>query len=140
MNKKLKIILSVVSIIIVTAFILLINERNKENIVNEALIALDEESCEKQNGEWASYQSFCNLPTSDSGKECLSGSECEGSCLGEGEPNWVKPEGKNKANEPYPLAVDQASAPKIGKCSEFQNMLGCRFYMVDGKASYMCID
>lgn len=81
----------------------------------------EEESCKKHGGGWISSSCSCNLPTSDAGKECSDGSECDGACLAE----------KEKPGEP---------APTKGKCSEWTIVLGCRYFVTKGVAGMICVD
>lgn len=92
----------------------------------EKPFASDQESCGKLKGKWVEMpaldnptggRSFCNIPTSDSGKKCIDNAECEGSCLAE-------------------KAVD----PAIGKCSDWSVVLGCLSFMENGEAVSECRD
>lgn len=92
----------------------------------EKPFASDKDSCGKLKGEWVQVptfdnptggRSYCNIPTSDSGKECIDEAECQGSCLAE-----------------------KAVEPAIGKCSDSSVVLGCHYYMENGEAVSECRD
>jgi hypothetical protein len=55
-------------------------------------------------------------PTSDSGKQCTSDTDCEGRCI-----------------------ADEKGASE-GQCSGVKNPKGCRTYFPNGKPDYYCID
>ena len=59
---------------------------------------------------------FCNLETTDAGKDCLDFSQCQGVCLSE-----------NKNS-------------RSGKCSDTESVPGCVFEMEGGKSLEVCFD
>jgi hypothetical protein len=83
-------------------------------------------SCEEKKGEWKKVgmaQIFaCILPTSDSGKTCTDGSQCQVACIIKGQ---KVPTG-NKAT---------------GQCHSSTRLFGCHAYVNNGKAEgTLCID
>lgn len=75
-----------------TAIPLYLFSRSQEPTINET-------ACKEKDGKWMTPrfggESFCNLPLSDAGKQCVKGSEClSGLCL-------VDPETKRPACTKY---------------------------------------
>ena len=66
----------------------------------------------------------CNCRTSDGGKRCRDGNECEGQCV---------------ADETPELDVKEKGPPAlgyiVGRCSENKLVFGCRRFIRDGAAS-----
>lgn len=78
-------------------------------------------ACEKQGGRWEYFlgrsRGFCNLPTSDGGKECFDSEECDGRCI------TYDSNGSN------------------GICSRWKFTRGCHTYFEDGSAgTAVCVD
>ena len=84
-----------------------------------------ERECKACNGSWGvhglSQQPACNCRTSDGGKRCRDGIECESLCTA----------GENPERE-----VTERGSPErgfwIGKCSEFVDVFGCFRPIEDG--------
>lgn len=90
------------------------------------------EDCEANGGRWGKIgfnpQERCNLPTKDTGRECLNSSECEGSCLAD-----LSPEQKSQ--------VIQNSITTKGKCSSWKINIGCLAFVDKGKVNGItCLD
>jgi hypothetical protein len=80
------------------------------------------------NGTWGrhglSQKESCNCRTSDAGKRCRDGNECEGQCVADENPELdVKEKG--------PPALGYL----VGRCSETKMVFGCRRFIRDGAAS-----
>lgn len=92
----------------------------------------DKENCEKIGGVWKKMgprpQEECNIPTKDSGKDCLSSNVCEGVCLAELSPEDLRKGMKGKLFKTN------------GKCSDFIKVMGCRAYVYQGWAQVVCAD
>jgi hypothetical protein len=151
-SKKLKIILLAGAIIFLIAFILFMRDREAK-IIDENLpkfvpikkevevkedpkkefkrvykpMAFDKKSCDELKGKWAVFpitasrpkaeqKYFCNIPTTDAGNACLDEVECQGSCLA------------GKAQD------------EKGKCSKGTIVLGCGYFMNEGKVVQQCRD
>ena len=85
-----------------------------------------ESSCKAKGGQWqrvGMLQTFvCVLPTSDAGKSCTDGSQCQMSCL---------------AKDPSLTPGSKAT----GQCSKSTNIFGCKTRVKDGKIEgTLCID
>lgn len=95
-----------------------------------------EKICKLRGGEWNSSflmpdRGYCNFSTSDAGKECTSGSECEGDCLAE----LTKSE-KEKLG---PFHSGTLSG-LVGKCSEWKLNSGCVEKVENGELDQTCKD
>jgi hypothetical protein len=75
------------------------------------------EGCRACGGEWAIHgliqEPSCLCPTSDAGKRCRDGGECQGQCLAD--------DGEREVTEPGPPARGYF----IGKCARFRTSFGC---------------
>jgi len=98
--------------------------------VCEEIKSKDKESCEAAGGKWEINDiAVCNLPTSDSGKECADSSQCEGLCIAE------------LSEEEYNEATQGTIIYTKGKCSGETNVLGCTPIVNDGKVfGILCMD
>jgi len=80
------------------------------------------------NGTWGRHglspKDSCNCRTSDGGKRCRDGNECEGQCV---------------ADETPELDVKEKGPPAlgyvVGRCSDSKQVFGCRRFIRDGAAS-----
>ena len=90
--------------------------RSAIHIANKAL-AQAKEACEKCSGVWGRYgvnhNQGCNCKTTDAGKECHDGDECQGLCLFRRYDNEAREE---------------------GVCSETQRMSGCHAVVMKGQS------
>jgi hypothetical protein len=75
------------------------------------------EGCRSCGGEWAVHgiiqEPSCLCPTTDAGKRCRDGGECQGQCLAD--------EGDREVTDPGPPARGYF----VGKCSRFRGNFGC---------------
>jgi hypothetical protein len=75
------------------------------------------ESCRSCGGEWSIHgliqEPSCLCPTSDGGKRCRDGSECQGQCLAD--------DREREVTDPGPPARGYF----VGKCSRFHSNFGC---------------
>jgi hypothetical protein len=82
------------------------------------------DECRKCNGQWGvqglRQEEMCICRTSDSGKECKDGLDCQGEC--------VAVDGRTEISDPGPPARGYF----LGTCSEFETMFGCRRLLMDG--------
>jgi hypothetical protein len=97
----------------------------------EDVVPKDKTSCEALSGKWGRIgldpEEYCNLPTSDAGKECSSSNKCEGSCIAKlSEEDWDK-------------AIHGVVYTK-GKCTAWKVTVGCRAFVEDGKVRILCVD
>ncbi|MCV0412934.1 hypothetical protein [Nitrosarchaeum sp.] len=67
-----------------------------------------------------SSKPWCNLPTSDAGKECTDLSQCQGYC---------KPNNESELNNEI-----------IGICSEYMTSVGCFEWIYNGTIEKICAD
>ena len=90
----------------------------------------NKESCEAAGGKWEiNDAAVCNLPTSDSGKECTDSSQCEGLCIAE------------LSSEEYNKAIKGTVIYTKGRCSGETSVLGCTPIVNDGKVfGILCMD
>jgi len=107
---------------------------NTKQIVTSTLTEnypTNEEECKIAGGDWRQMNMSgymgCDLPvppTSDGGKACKDGIECEGSCLADSQMGKIN------------------SGDKIiGECSTIKNVgLGCHVFVREGKADILCAD
>jgi hypothetical protein len=76
-----------------------------------------EAGCHACKGEWAlhglSLEPSCLCPTSDAGKRCRDGVECQGQCLGDSDDRQV--------TDPGP----PARGFFVGECSPYRAVFGC---------------
>jgi hypothetical protein len=87
-----------------------------------------EKECKACNGIWGKHGLFpkesCNCRTTDAGKRCRDGAECQGQCV---------------AGEKPEFDVTQKGPPALGymlgQCSELRNVYGCQRFVRDGAAS-----
>ncbi|MBB1486797.1 hypothetical protein H4O21_09265 [Oceanospirillum sp. D5] len=84
------------------------------------------ESCEAEGGTWQrvglARRLSCILPTTDAGKACTDGSQCQVACM-------------LKERNIAP------GTPATGQCHDSTQRFGCRAYVSDGKAGHvLCID
>lgn len=84
------------------------------------------ESCEAENGTWQRVglagRLSCILPTTDAGKACTDGSQCQVTCM------------LKERNIAPGTAV-------TGQCHDSTQRFGCRAYVSGGKAGHvLCID
>jgi hypothetical protein len=86
--------------------------------------AMARRACDQCHGDWG-VQGFnpapsCNCRTTDVGRVCLDGSECQGQCL----------------SSPASQVVTSAGPPRlgyyIGECSEFEHSYGCHIALQNG--------
>ena len=66
----------------------------------------------------------CNCRTSDGGKRCRDGNECEGQCVAEENPEF-------EVTEKGPPALGYV----MGRCSDTKLVFGCRRFIRDGASS-----
>jgi hypothetical protein len=75
------------------------------------------EGCRACGGQWAIHgliqEPSCLCPTSDAGKRCRDGGECQGQCLAD--------EGEREVTEAGPPARGYF----VGKCARFRSTFGC---------------
>ena len=75
------------------------------------------DGCRACGGEWAIHgliqQPSCLCPTSDAGKRCRDGGECQGQCIAD--------DGEREVIEAGPPARGYF----VGKCSRFRSSFGC---------------
>lgn len=83
------------------------------------------EECKRCNGDWGQHgivqQESCLCRTSDQGKECRDGDECQGQCL---------------LSDPAQEEVVDQGPPRrgyfVGRCSEFVQTFGCYALVLRG--------
>jgi hypothetical protein len=82
----------------------------------------------KCNGSWGRHglspKDSCNCRTSDGGKRCRDGNECEGQCVAA-----ENPELDVKEKGPPPLGY------LVGRCSTTKTVFGCQRFIRDGASS-----
>ena len=75
------------------------------------------EGCRACGGQWAIHgliqEPSCLCPTSDAGKRCRDGGECQGQCLAD--------DGEREVTAPGPPARGYF----VGKCARFRSTFGC---------------
>ena len=85
----------------------------------------NESQCAACNGEWKihglSRAPSCNCRTSDGGKLCRDGAECQGQCVAE-------ERAEQEIIDPGPPARGRF----VGRCSEFATVFGCRRFIPRG--------
>ncbi len=91
-----------------------------------------EKICTLRGGSWdgsiLSSQGYCNLKTSDSGKECLSNSDCKGDCFADLSDPKIKKLNPLSATTLYDM---------VGKCTEWKINKGCNYEVENGVVSGM---
>lgn len=92
-----------------------------------------EEACKACNGAWAQHgisQTFsCNCRTSDGGKKCSDGSDCQGMCI--------------TADTPERDVIEPGPHPRgyfVGRCSATSVVYGCNRIIDRGAATHGPID
>ncbi|RLE38981.1 hypothetical protein DRJ17_02185 [Candidatus Woesearchaeota archaeon] len=95
----------------------------------------DKESCEALGGRWERIsprlEEYCNLPTTDAGKECSDSSECESFCIAEL---------LNLTKEDR-LKLAQGTFETKGRCHEWKIIVGCYSDVRNGIAQpAVCVD
>lgn len=121
-----------IAVVLIIFFLTLILIRilsllSEQSLVKSPIgIPADKESCEARSGAWRpiglSPEPRCNLPTSDSGKECSNSNECEGYCV---------------------IETPMENLTKIktmGQCTEWRIVVGCMTLIKNGRAIHVCID
>jgi len=83
------------------------------------------EECVACHGEWGihglSETESCNCRTSDAGKRCTDGNDCQGLCIAD------------ESNPEYELAACSAGYGfLVGRCSAFAGVFGCWAFIADG--------
>ena len=90
-----------------------------------------QKSCVAVNGMWHEEKNICVLPTIDSGKVCNDSKECAGECLA-----VLAPEEENLLKrEP-----GQHTLYKLGYCSQWRPILGCRPRIEHGQINHITCD
>ncbi|MBN2801969.1 MAG: hypothetical protein JXR91_02625 [Deltaproteobacteria bacterium] len=119
------------------------------------VIAKAKAACRKTcNGKWDRFgimqHEFCMCRTTDAGKECRDGRECESACLWK---EWIANKEEIQCN-PKPGYLCPRRLPKgthVGQCAEFFGLFGCTVRIPDGASdngpvsryegvSHICVD
>jgi len=106
--------------------------RNKPASINPRPNNLsDQLSCEKNGGVWTKGIAggpLCVMPASDAGKICSNQSDCQGDCV------------VDLSKEQEQQVAKQGFIEIKGKCSDKNIVLGCGYYVEQGKAVAACKD
>jgi len=94
----------------------------------------DREDCESRGGEWAIFGfdaqvEECNIPTTDAGKICNDGSECQGNCFAD------------LTDEQETIVLSGETLQTSGKCSaRTLDFYGCHAWVERGEVIILCSD
>ena len=105
---------------------------NVRDVVN---VPWDKKTCEIRGGKWGRLglmiEERCNLPTLDSGKECLNQNECEGACIAD-----LSQEEQDR------IIYRKEIIETKGKCTSWILTVGsCDAYVENGKVDgILCVD
>ena len=89
------------------------NAWDRHRAASETAAKLEKKACADQSGEWRDGEG-CVLKSSDGGKLCSAGSECELACVSKLDPRYAK--------NPF----------VVGECARTTSLAGCVFY-VEGR-------